>query len=115
MENILFGITAFILIYLFYLITVISRKNKLDKLMEATEVTYLKKRYKLSLKKVNKKKLGNLIALTNSFIFSFTVFIVSFIENHILLLLTGFIILIPLIIISYYVLSLYLRRSEKNV
>ena len=43
MENILFSLTAFILIYLFYLITVISRKNKLDKLMEGTEITYLKR------------------------------------------------------------------------
>ena len=115
MENVLFSLTAFILIYLFYLITVISRKNKLDKLMIGTEVTYLKKKYKLSLENVNKKKLGNLIALTNSFIFALTVFIVSFIKNHILMLLVGFIILIPLIIISYHILSLYLRRSEENV
>ena len=114
MENILFGITAFILIYLFYLVTVISRKNKLNKLIKGTEITYLKNRYKLSLKKTSQKKLGNLIALTNSFIFSLTVFIVGFIKNYLLKLLVGFVVLIPLILLSYHILSLYLR-SEENV
>ena len=115
MEQFIFSLIAFLLIYLFYLITVISRKNKLDKLMDGTEITYLKKRYKLSLKKINKKKIGNIIALTNSFIFALTVFTVSFIENHILMLLVGFIILIPLIIICYHLIGVYLKRSEKNV
>ena len=114
MGNILFGLISFMLIYLFYLVTVITRKNKLDKLMKGMEITYLKKRYKISLKKVNKKKLGHLIAFTNSFIFALTVSIVSFIENHILMLLVGFIILIPLIIICYHILGLYLR-SDENV
>jgi len=115
MENILFSSTAFIIIYLFYLITVVLRKNKLDKLMEGTEITYLKRRYKLSLKNVNKKKLGNLIALTNSFVFALTIFIVSFIKNYLLILLLAFITVIPLILVSYHILGLYLRGSEENV
>ena len=100
---------------LFYLITVITRKNKLDKLMNGMEVTYLKKRYKLSLKNTNKKLIGNLIAITNSFIVSLTVLVVSLIDNYILKLMVAFVILVPCIIIAYHLIGLYLKRSEENV
>ena len=73
MQDILFSLIIFIVIYLFYLLTVIAQSKKLNKLMEGIEVSYLKIRYKLSLKNVNKKKLAHIIALTNSFIVSITV------------------------------------------
>ena len=115
MKDLIFSLVIFVIIYLIYLITVIRKKKNLDKLMEGMEVTYLKKRYKLSLKKVNKKKIANVVALTNSFIVSITIFLVSFIENNILKLLVGFIILIPGIIITYHFIGIYLKRSEENV
>ena len=115
MQEVLFSLVVFVVIYLFYLITVITRKKKLDKLMEGMEVTYLKKRYKLSLRNINKKLIGNLIAFTNSFIVSITVLIVSVIENYILKLMVAFIILVPCIIIAYHLIGLYLKRSEKDV
>jgi len=115
MQDILFSLIIFVIIYLFYLLTVITRKKKLDKLMEGMEVNYLKVRYKLSLINVNKKKLAHIIALTNSFIVSITVLLVSLIENYILKLMVGFVILLPLIILAYHLIGLYLKRSEKNV
>ena len=77
MKDILFSLIIFVIIYLIYFISVITKKSKLDKLMDGMEVTYLKKIYKLSLKKTNKKLIGNLIALTNSFIVSITIFFVK--------------------------------------
>ena len=115
MKEILFSLIIFVIIYLFYIVCVITRKNKLDKLMTGMEVMYLKKRYKLSLKKVSKKKIANLIALTNSFIVSITVLLVSIIDNYILKLMIAFIILVPLIILGYHLIGLYLKRSEKDV
>ena len=113
--EVMFSLSVFIIIYLFYYIAVISKNKKLDKLMEGMEITYLKKRYNLKLKKANKKKLGGIIALTNSFIVSITILLVSMVKHHILKLMIAFIILVPLIIISYHIIGLYLKRSEKNV
>jgi len=115
MQDILFSLIIFVVIYLFYLLTVITRPKKLDKLMEGMEVSYLKNRYKLSLIKVNKKKLAHIIALTNSFIVSITVLLVSLIKNYILKLMVGFLILMPSIILAYHLIGLYLKRSEEDV
>ena len=115
MQDILFSLIIFVVIYLFYLLTVITRSKKLDKLMEGMEVTYLKSRYKLSLKNVNKRELAHIIALTNSFIVSITVLLVSLIQNYILKLMVGFVILVPSIILAYHLIGLYLKRSEKDV
>ena len=115
MQDILFSLIIFIIIYLFYLLAVITRPKKLDKLMEGIEVTYLKSRYRLSLKNVNKKKLANAIALTNSFIVSITVLFVSLIKNYILKLMVGFVILVPTIILAYHLIGLHFKRSEKDV
>lgn len=113
MDEILFSLAIFIVLYLFYLFTVILRKKKLDKFMEGAEVTYLKKRYKLSLDNINKKVLGNTIALTNSFIISVTVLIIFLIDNYILKLMVAFIILVPLIIIAYHIIGIILKRKER--
>ena len=113
--EVVFSLSVFIIIYLFYYIAVISKSKKLDKLMEGMEITYLKRRYNLSLKKINKKRIANVIALTNSFIVSVTILLVSIVGNHILKLMMAFIILVPLIIISYHIIGLYLKRSEENV
>ena len=43
--EVIFSLSVFIIIYLFYYIAVISKNKKLDKLMEGMEITYLKKRY----------------------------------------------------------------------
>ncbi len=116
MDKVLFSLGVFILLYLFYLITVINRKGKLDKFFEGVEITYLKKRYKLSLKKINKKALAHTIALTNSFIVSITILTVFIVDNYILKLMIAFIILMPLIIISYHIIGVNLKRKEdKNV
>ena len=115
MKEVLFSLIVFLIIYLFYLITVINRRNKLDKLMEGMEVKYLKNKYKLSLKTTNKKLVGHLIALTNSLVVSITVLLVSVIENYILKLMVAFIVLVPLILISYHFIGLFLKRREKNV
>ncbi|MBE6144015.1 MAG: hypothetical protein E7169_00350 [Firmicutes bacterium] len=113
MEEVLFSLGIFVLLYLFYLITVICRKQKLDKFMEGAEVTYLKRRYNLSLKKVSKKLLANIIALTNSFVISLTCLSLVLIKNYILKLMVAFIILVPLIIISYHIIGTILKRKER--
>lgn len=111
--EVLFSLAVFIILYLFYFVTVINRKKKLDKFMESMEITYLKRRYNLSLKNINKKPLAHLIALTNSFIVSLTLLATGITHNYILKLMVAFIIFIPLIIVSYHIIGLYLKRKER--
>lgn len=112
MREVVLSILVFIILYLFYYITVIRRQKKLDKFMEGMEVTYLKGRYKIDLRKVNKKRLASIIALTNSFIISLTVLIVTLVDNYILKLMIAFIVLFPLIIILYHIIGTRLSKKE---
>ena len=111
MENFIFSIIAFILIYLFYLLFVILKNNKLEKFRTNTYVTYLVNVYGLDLKKVNIKVLAHIIALTNALILSSIVFIINYIDNFILKMLLGFIILIPFQFGMYHIIG---KMYEKN-
>lgn len=112
-ELILFCLT-FLFIYLIYFIFVIKRKSALANFSRTTEVMYLKKRYKLKKIKLSNKKLANIVALSNSFIISFTVFIVSIISNLILQIVIAMIVMIPLILIVYHFIGLYLKKKENE-
>ena len=54
MKQIIIFVTIFIVVYLFYLIFVISRKKSLNKWKNGRELTLLKYRYKLNYDKINK-------------------------------------------------------------
>lgn len=112
MKEVIFSFIVFVVLYLFYLVAVIMKKNKLDKFMKGAEITYLKRRYKLSLNNINKKVLANIIALTNSLIISITILLVVLIDNYILKLMIAFIILVPLIIIAYHIIGTILKKRE---
>lgn len=117
MENLLFVILVFIVIYLAYLFTVIMRPEKLKKFVNAKEVTLLKGRHKLDMKKIDVKSLANTIAISNSFIISFTIYMALLVDNMILQLLIGFLVMIPLILIVYHIIGRHYKKKEvkKNV
>jgi len=107
---------TFILIYVLYLIFVVHRSKKLEKIKRSTEVTFIKKRYKLKLDSIPNKKIALDVAFTNAFIISFTLSIMTFIKNFVLQILIGFVILMILILIMYSILGKeYKRKEDKNV
>ena len=69
-------IVVFMIIYLFYLFFVILRKDKLKEFKNNTFLKYLVRIYKLDIKKLDMKKMANIIALTNAFIIALTYIIV---------------------------------------
>lgn len=105
---------CFILIYILYLIFVVSRKKKQNNILNTTEVIFLKKKYNLKLTKINKKKLANEIAICNSFIISSTVSCVVPINKMIFQFLAGFVILVGLILIIYSFLGKEYKRKEEK-
>lgn len=110
---ILFPIT-FIVVYFVYYFLVIRKEDKLIKLKKSTEFMYLKNIYKVDFKQYDFKWLAKTVILTNCLIISLVVTIVSFIDSIVVMLLVGFVILIPTILIVYYLLSKYLKARVKN-
>lgn len=112
MEYIITYFVVFIIVYLIYLLFVVKRKKSIEKLKKSLEVRFLINRYHIDIDNINIRSLSNKIALCNSFIISTTFIIVLFIEHFILKMLLGFIVLFPLILISYHILAKSLLKKE---
>lgn len=109
-EVILYGL-CFIFVYLIYLCLVVFRKKKLTKYRTSTEVRYLEARYNVDIDKINLKLLANTMALANAFIIANTVTIISFIDNLIIKLMVGFVVLVPMILLVYHLLGKYYQKK----
>ena len=82
---------------------------------DGKQVLFFKNAYNLDLKKLDYKKFANSLSLTNAFIIAVTVTIIELINKSLTLkLLVGFIVLIPLILISYYFLGKIYKKKEGN-
>ena len=107
-------IGTFVIIYLFYLFSyVIGKKKKYNKKKVPIELSYLIKKYRLDIKKLNYKKIMNEIALISSFDIAFTAtFMFVFVKNIYLSIILGMIIIFPLIIITFNILgSIYKKKG----
>lgn len=111
MENLLVALGTFVFVYLTYLFLVILRKKKIAKYKNSTEVKYLQIKYRLNLNKINITKLAHLLSLTNAFIIAVTVLVAGLVEDLILKLMVGFIVLFPLILIMYHLIGVNLNKK----
>ena len=110
----LFGfIISFLIVYLFYLFTVILQTKKYDKFKKSNQVMYFVKKYKIDVNKLNMKKFTNILGLINSLIISIAFTMTYLVDNLILQLLIGLIVLISLIFIFYSLIGNYLKRKCK--
>lgn len=115
MEKLFLFTIIFILIYFFYLITVITNKKKMKTFIDTNQCLYFKNRYKLNFNKINIKLFAHLIALTNSFIIALTFTLTEEINNLILRLLIAFLILIILILLLYHFIGIiYIKKEGKQ-
>lgn len=110
-ELILYFIT-FVLIYLFYVIFVLNRKNVLKKFPDGKEMTYLKYKYNVKINENNIKKIANSVFLANAFILSTTVYIVSLFDSFVLRILVGFITLVMLILVLYHFIGIHYKNRR---
>lgn len=110
----LFGfIISFLIIYLFYLFTVILQTKRYDKFKKSNQVMYFVNKYKINIDKLNMKKFTNILGLTNSLIISIAFTATFLVENIFLQLLVGLVVLIPLIFVFYSLIGNYLKRKCK--
>ncbi len=106
-------IGTFIIIYLFYLFNyVIGKKKKYNKKKVPIELSYLIKKYRLDIKKINYKKIMNEIGLISSFDIAFTAtFMFVFVKNIYLSIILGMVVIFLLIIITFNILGNIYRKK----
>ena len=112
MEFLYTFIFCFVVIYLVYFVIVVSRKKGMEAFEKGKQVMYFKNAYGLDLDKLNYKKFANSLALTNAFIMALTITIVCLFDSLIIKLLVAFIILIPLMLVCYYILGKIYKKKE---
>lgn len=107
MEYIIYFILTFIFCYIVSYFLLVRKRDKYDKKKVPVEVQYMVNRYKLDMKNINYRKFLKSISLVGSFDMALAVIIIYNVNNIILQLLIGFIVLIPLILISFKLLANY--------
>ena len=112
MKDLIFYLIVFVLVYLFYVIFVLCRKNVLKKFPEGKEVRYLKFKYGIKVNDNNLKKIANTIFLANAFILSTTVYVVCLFDSLIVEIIVGLITLIILMLGMYHLIGIYYKKKQ---
>ena len=113
MEYIIWFLIAFMIVYMFYFLTVILQKKKYDKFKKSNQVMYFVNRYKLNVNKIDIKKFVKTISFVNSLIIALGFTMVINIHNYLLMLLAGLAAIIPLTLISYHFIGKHLQKEAK--
>ena len=111
MKELIFYLVTFVIIYLFYLIFVLNRKNVLKKFPNGKEIKYLKAKYSIKVNDKNLKKVANIIFLANAFIISTTVFVICLFDSFLIEILVGFATLIILLLVIYHIIGISLKKK----
>jgi len=114
MDKFLIFLICFIIVYLVYYLVIVRRQKGLDAFKNGKQLLFFKNAYNLDIKHLDCRKFANSLALVNAFIIAATVTVIEFFNSYIIKLLVGFVILIPLILISYYVLGQIYKKKESK-
>ena len=112
MKELILYLGVFILVYLFYIVFVLCRKNVLKKFSDGKEISYLKYKYKVKVTDKNLKSISNKIFLANSFILSTTVYVVCLFKNIFIEILVGIPTLLVLILVIYHLIGTYYKNKQ---
>lgn len=110
-EVIVFFLT-FLIVFLIYELLLIRKCKKDKKRKKPIEVQYLVNCYNLDLKKVNYKKLLNIISLVSSLDIAIVVSVIGLTNNFLLEIIIGCFLTVILILASYYIVgSVYQKKG----
>ena len=112
MDIFILFVSMFILVLAMYYIAVISRIGKHDKFKNSPQFLFFVRTYKLTKDKIDLKGFATRLGFLNAFIIAFTVTLIDFVNNYLLKLLIGFLVLLPLMLIMYSVLGNYYKKKE---
>ncbi len=111
MTEVMVFLLTFVVVFLIYELILVRKykKGKSDK--RPVEVTYLLNRYNLNLKKVNYKKLLNIVSLVSSFDIAVVVTVMGLTDNFLLEILIGCFLTIILILSSYSIVGKIYKKK----
>ena len=107
MEYLIYFILTFVFCYIVSYFMLVRKRDKYDKKKVPVEVQYMIKRYRLDMKNINYRKFLKSISLVGSLDMAIAVIVIYNISNIFLQLILGFIVLIPLILVSFKLLANY--------
>ncbi len=105
---------TFLIVYVLYYFTTLRGYKKNKKKRVPNEIQYLIVKYKLDMKKINKKSFCRIINIIASFDISLVVTVVAFFNNVYLELLIGLALIIPIIIITFSWIGIYYSKKGKT-
>ena len=113
MEEIIYFVITFLIVYTIYYFASI-RKAKKNKKKIPVELEYLMLCYKIDVKKIPYRNFLNTIAIVGSFDVALVTTLVSLIDGVIWQLLFGFVFVVPIIVISFMLVGKYYKNYQKN-
>lgn len=115
MQELILFVMSFILIFILYEIFIVAKAIKNEKKKKdnklPVEIKFLIAKYKFNLKKINYHKLLHVCAAVSSFDMALIVSLSMLFDNYILQLLTILILVVPVILISYYFVYLFYNKK----
>lgn len=130
MEQILLFIITFLLTYFLYYFFIIrkelvevTRKNgkkkktirkQPDRHKVPVEIAYLMGRYQISFVHISYSSVLYTIAWVGSLVISIVVTIISFIDGFVWQMLTGFVLLLPLTYVAFWLVGLYYQKKGRK-
>lgn len=101
LEQLILFVSIFLIVFLIYEIFLVRKCKKNMNRKKPAEVQYLMSRFKLDLKKINYKRLLNIVSLVSAIDISLVVAIMSLFNVFYLQLLVGFAAVFIIILVSY--------------
>ena len=114
MKYLILFIIVFLVVFLLYLITVIENKRKLLNFPKTNQALLLINKYQLKIDKDNVKELAVKIALANSFVIGLAITVIELVNNFLLKLLVGFLVMLPLILVLYHIIGKSMQKEGKK-
>jgi hypothetical protein len=112
MEDLVLFFLSFLFVFLLYEIFIVSpRKKNRNKKKEIIEIRYLEARYSLDMKNIPYAQLLQICAIVSSIDIAVIVTVISKIDQYWLMMLVGFIMILFLILISYYFVYLFYKKK----
>ena len=116
-EEIVLFVLTYIFVFLIYQFFIVrtAKKNRNDKSKnKPIEVRYIMKKYNLTMKDVNYNQMLQLVALISSFDIALVVSIMFLINNFILEILVGVVLIVVLVLVSYNIVGKFYRKKVDN-
>ena len=113
MEDIIYFIGIFIVLYILFYLFMVKKARRNSKKVPV-EVQYLLVQYNLDTKNFRYKQFMNTVALVASFDISLVATIVFHIDGFIWQLIFGFIFLVPVILLSFMLVGRYYQNKKED-